>query len=337
MRLWYGAHPLSVTRRPEHRRNRLDSREETMNRDPRDSDRRIWTAADIPLQSGRTAIVTGANSGIGLEAARALAARGAVVVMACRDLRRGQAAAAAIRATASAGELVVSELDLADLASVRRFASEYRSTRPGPDLLINNAGVMALPVRRTTVDGFEMQFATNHLGHFALTGLLIDRMARRAGARIVTVASNAHRFGRVDFADLQSERSYGAYRAYAQSKLANLLFAYELQRRLLESGACANSLAAHPGWTRTELQRHSRLARRLDPILGQPPAMGALPTLRAATDPEAKGGQYYGPASWFGIRGWPVVVSSSASSHDAAAAGELWRQSVELTGVDPAW
>jgi NAD(P)-dependent dehydrogenase (short-subunit alcohol dehydrogenase family) len=307
-----------------------------------------WTAAEIPALTGQVAVVTGASAGLGLETACLLAARGATVVLGCRDARR--AAQAADRILASAGEgagasssrVRVARLDLASLASVRAAAAEISAAYSRIDLLINNAAVMRPPFRRTD-DGFELTFATNHLGHFALTGLLLDRILAAARPRIVTVSSEGHRDGEMCFSDLQFERrGYHADRAYAQSKLANLLFTYELQARLRAAGAAAIALAAHPGLARTRLWRWDPLSTRvllsrvLSPLTFaqvQSARMGALPTLRAATDPAARGGEYYGPGGRRERTGYPVLVESSARSHDVAAQRRLWEVSEQLTGV----
>ena len=296
-----------------------------------------WAAADIPDQRGRTAVVTGANSGIGFETARALAERGATVVLACRSVDRGNDAAERILAGMPDAALVVVRLDLSSLASIREAAEELRAAHARLDLLINNAGVMWTP-RSRTVDGFELQFGTNHLGHFALTGLVLDRMLRAPGSRVVTVSSLGHRTGRMDFDDLQSERRYGRHSAYGRSKLANLMFTYELQRRLAAAGAETIAVAAHPGGANTDLARNSpALLRGLNSLFGgmvtQSAAMGALPTLRAATDPAVEGGEYYGPSGAFETGGPPKLVRSSARSHDAAAQQRLWTESERLTGV----
>jgi NAD(P)-dependent dehydrogenase (short-subunit alcohol dehydrogenase family) len=306
-----------------------------------------WTAADVPDQRGRTAVITGANSGLGFETARVLASRGATVVLACRD--PGQAARAAGLIAAGSGpaeadtrdeRVQTLRLDLASLASVREAAEELCSRYPRLDLLINNAGVMMPPYGRTE-DGFELQFGTNHLGHFALTGLVLDRLLATAGSRVVTVSSNGHRAGRINV-DLQSERHYRKMRTYGQSKLANLMFTYELQRRLAAAGAPTIALAAHPGTSRTDLVRHlsgpSRAVvnAQLGPLtswFAQNVEMGALPTLRAATDPDATGGQYYGPGGAFGFTGYPVPVGSSGRSRDVTVMERLWEESEKLTGV----
>ena len=297
-----------------------------------------WTAEQIPDQSGRVAVVTGANSGLGFVTARELARHGAHVVLACRDVGKGATAAEAIRAAAPGARVEVAALDLADLASVRACAARLAATHDGIDLLINNAGLMA-PPRRTSADGFELQLATNHLGHFALTGLLLDALRARAGARVVTLSSVMHRVGRIDFDDLHGERRYHRWRAYGQSKLANLLFAFELDRRLRAAGAGVRSVAAHPGYAATNLQSAAaplldRLAMRLvTPLVAQSAEMGALPTLHAATAPEVPGGAFFGPDGFAERRGHPRPVAASAAAYDRAVAARLWEVSEELTGV----
>jgi NAD(P)-dependent dehydrogenase (short-subunit alcohol dehydrogenase family) len=290
-----------------------------------------WSTANIPAQTGRTAIVTGANTGLGFETAKALADKGAHVVLAVRDLDKGRAAAERI-----GGDVALQRLDLGSLASVRDAADELKSKYGTIDLLINNAGVMT-PPKQTTADGFELQFGTNHLGHFALTGLLLDRLLPVPGSRVVTVSSVGHRFARaIRFEDLQWERDYNRIVAYGQSKLANLMFTYELQRRL--TGQRTTALAAHPGGSDTELARHLPRAFQLAALpvaraLFQTAAMGALPTLRAATDPGALGGQYYGPDGFAEQKGHPKVVTSTEYSYDIEAQRRLWAVSEELTGV----
>lgn len=295
--------------------------------------RQRWTEADIPDQTGRMAVVTGANTGLGFETARALAERGATVVLACRDL--GKAAAAADRI--GPGRIRTLRLDLASLDSIREAAGELRSRYGRLDLLINNAGLMMPPYGRTA-DGFELQFGTNHLGHFALTGLVLDLLLAARGSRIVMVSSMGHRMGAMDFEDLQFERGYSRMASYGRSKLANLLFTYELQRRLDEAGAGTIAVAAHPGTSRTELGRHQTgamglLARPIEHLIGQDARMGSLPTLRAAVDPGVSGGEYYGPGGLFEMHGYPKRVESSARSHDAAVQRRLWQESERLTGV----
>jgi NAD(P)-dependent dehydrogenase (short-subunit alcohol dehydrogenase family) len=295
-----------------------------------------WTTADIPDQTGRTAVVTGANTGLGYETAAALAAKGAQVVLAVRNLEKGKAAADLIARATPGAIVTVQELDLSSLDSIRAAADQLRSDHESIDLLINNAGVMMTP-KSTTKDGFELQFGTNHLGHFALTNLLLDRMQAAPGSRVVTVSSMGHRFTRgIRFDDLQSERSYSRVGAYAQAKLSNLLFTYELQRRL--QGTSTIAVAAHPGGSNTELARNVPAPVRvvfeaIAPLITQSAAMGALPTLRAATDPGVLGGQYYGPDGFGEQRGYPKVVASSAASHDTEAQHRLWAVSEELTSV----
>ena len=293
-----------------------------------------WTSDDVPGQQGRLAVVTGANTGLGFETAQVLAARGASVVLAVRDTEKGKAAAARIAGAALGADVMVQRLDLASLESIRAAAGELRARHPRIDLLINNAGVM-FPPKQATGDGFELQFGTNHLGHFALTGLLLEQMLPVPGSRVVTVSSQAERIrARINFDDLQSERSYSRVAAYSQSKLANLLFTYELQRRLSGAGTTI-AVAAHPGLAATELTRHTSAiaAFAYARVIGQPAAMGALPILRAATDPGVLGGQYYGPSQLFGARGYPKLAESSGQSHDTAIQRRLWTVSEELTGV----
>ena len=297
-----------------------------------------WTADDVPDQSGRLAVVTGANSGLGRIVARELARAGARVVIASRDTAKGEAAAAEIRAGVPEPQLEVEALDLASLDSVRDFARRFVARRDGLDLLVNNAGVMAAP-RRRTADGFELQLGTNHLGHFALTGLLLGALRARPGARVVTVSSNAHKAGRIDFDDLQGERRYRRWRAYGQSKLANLLFMFELDRRARDAGLDLVSVAAHPGYAATNLQfnappLHERLVMRVsNALVAQSAEMGALPLLYAATAPDLTGGLYIGPDGRGEARGHPVVVVPSRRALDPEAAARLWQVSEELTGV----
>jgi NAD(P)-dependent dehydrogenase (short-subunit alcohol dehydrogenase family) len=297
-----------------------------------------WTATDIPDQTGRTAVVTGSNTGLGYETAAALAAKGAQVVLAVRNVGKGTDAAARIGDATPGASVEVQELDLTSLDSVRAAAELLRAKHDTIDLLINNAGVMFTP-KSSTKDGFELQFGTNHLGHFAFTGLLLDRLLPVPGSRVVTVSSVGHRFARngIDFDDLQSEKDYSRVGAYGQAKLANLMFTYELARRLQSSGSNTIAAAAHPGGSRTELTRNlppvvGALTKLAEPLF-QDADMGALPTLRAATDPGVIGGQYFGPDGLAEQRGYPVVVASSRVSHDTAAQRRLWTVSEELTGV----
>jgi NAD(P)-dependent dehydrogenase (short-subunit alcohol dehydrogenase family) len=302
-----------------------------------------WTAQDIPDLTGRVAIVTGANSGLGFHTARELAAHGAHVTLAVRDTTKGRTAAQAIMDGAPGASVRVDRLDLADLASVREFADTWSQAHAGGlDLLINNAGVMAIP-RRTTADGFEMQFGTNHLGHFALTGLLLPALVARPRARIVTVSSGAHKFGRMNFDDLMGEKKYNAWRAYGQSKLSNLLFTSELQRRLDANSLPIHAMAAHPGYAATNLQSvgpemsgHSWMKSPMEAVnkvLAQSAEMGALPTLFAATAAGLPGNTYVGPDGFMEQRGHPRLVDRSAAAKNRADAERLWRVSETLTGV----
>ncbi len=295
-----------------------------------------WTAADVPDQSGRVAIITGANSGLGYDTAAVLAAKGAHVVLAVRNLDKGNEAADRIKKASPNAVVALQELDLTSLDSVRKAADALRAAHPRIDLLINNAGVMYVPTRETTKDGFEMQFGTNHLGHFALTGQLLDNIVAVEGSRVVTVSSVGHRLlARIHFDDPNLQRKYNRVEAYGQSKLANLLFTYELQRRLTAKGAPTVALAAHPGFSDTELMRHlpGFIPDFVWRPFTQPADMGALPTLRAATDPGAQGGQYYGPDGIGESTGHPKVVKSSAQSHNEDIQRRLWTMSEELTGV----
>jgi NAD(P)-dependent dehydrogenase (short-subunit alcohol dehydrogenase family) len=297
-----------------------------------------WTTEQIPDQTGRTAVVTGANSGLGLVCARELARAGASVVLACRSAERGAAAVETISQAVPGAQLELASLDLGSLASVEAFAERFRSTHDGFELLLNNAGVMA-PPRRVTADGFELQFGTNLLGHFALTGRLLGALEGRADARVVTLSSIAHRTGRIDFDDLQSERHYSRWRAYGQSKLADLLFALELDRRLRAAGSAVKSLAAHPGYAATNLQ--SAAVPTLDrlvmvvtnALLAQSADRGALPSLYAATEPGLEGGLYIGPGGPGEFRGYPRPASPNRAARDEAVAARLWTVSEELTGV----
>lgn len=301
-----------------------------------------WDSNNIADQQGRLVVITGANSGIGYEAAKALAGKGAQVLLAVRSLERGEAAAARIRAAHPQAQVSAERLDLTDLASVRAFAEGFLGRRTALPLLINNAGVMATPYRRTA-DGFELQFGTNHLGHFALTALLLPAILAAPQARVVTVSSGAHMVGQISFDNLDGAKGYQRWAAYAQSKLANLLFAYELQRRFAAAGADAVSMACHPGYADTELQKvgsrmdgfalGESLAGAMNALFGQSAVMGALPTLYAATAPEARGGSYIGPDGLGGMRGYPVSQRSNARSYDPALARRLWEVSEQLTGL----
>ncbi|WP_198653332.1 oxidoreductase [Actinocorallia populi] len=290
-----------------------------------------WTVNDIPQQNDRTYVVTGANSGLGLETARALAAKGAHVIMACRDLDRGRAAQARIQG----GRTEVRRLDLADLESVREFAAAVESV----DVLVNNAGIMMPPLRRTA-QGFELQFGTNHLGHFALTGLLLDRLSAGDAPRVVTVTSSLHRTGSIRFDDLNAEKSYSPIGHYAQSKFANVLFGLELDRRLRKAGSPVLSLLAHPGYAATNLQSSgpvkliALLGKPANLLLAQPAAHGAVPQLYAAAGSGAESGRFYGPSGFQEMRGrHPKEVRPVRAATDPDVAGRLWAVSEELTGV----
>lgn len=291
-----------------------------------------WTLENLKDQTGRVVIVTGANTGIGFETAAALAERNAVVVLACRNAGKAEDAMTRIRARSRNATLRFIALDLASLASIEQFAAAFRATYDRLDLLINNAGVMAPPLGRTA-DGFELQFGSNHLGHFALTGRLLERLESTPGARIVNVSSIMHKYGRIDFENLNAEKGYDKSAAYAQSKLANLLFTRELQRRLRASGSKVLVTAAHPGWTGTDLQRHTLLYRVLNPFFSQRPAQGALPTIRAAVDESAIGADYFGPHGWFETRGLPEYAKMTDAAKNQDDARRLWEASERLTGV----
>jgi len=301
-----------------------------------------WVRSHVPQQHGRLVLVTGANSGIGFETARLLAQRGARVILACRNVERARGALRRVRGHAPDAHLELLELDVSDMESVARAADEVRSRHDHLDVLINNAGVMATPPRRTP-QGFELQLATNHLGHFALTGRLLPALLAGERPRVVTVASNMHRRGRIRFDDLNWQRGYHPIAAYSQSKLANLLFTFELQRRSARAGLALSALAAHPGWTATALYRRSarmndspltdRVTRAVNAVLAQDAAHGALPTVAAAALPEARGGDYWGPTGPMELRGLPGHARPGHNATDVAAAQRLWTLSEQLTGV----
>ena len=297
-----------------------------------------WSSEDIPDQSGRTAVVTGANSGLGLVTARELARRGARVIMAVRSADKGEAAAEEIRREARQANVEVRALDLSSLESVQAFANDLDLDAGKLDLLINNAGIMMTP-QQTTHDGFELQFGTNHLGHFALTGLLLDMVQSAPSGRVVTLSSIEHKSGHIDFDDLQSEHGYAPRKAYRQSKLANALFGVELDRRLRAAGSPAISVLAHPGYTATNLQSTGptgvmkHLMSVSNRLVAQGADKGALPTLYAATAPGVDGGDYYGPDGFMEMRGDPTHVDVIAEGRDAEVARRLWEVSEELTGV----
>lgn len=301
-----------------------------------------WTVENVPDQRGRTAVVTGANTGLGFETARILAQNGAAVVLACRTPAKAADAADRIRALAPGAPVSTLALDQGSQASVHAAAERLCAEHDRLDLLINNAGMLGSTERTLTEDGWEATFATNHLGVFALTGLVLDRLLRTPGSRVVTVASLSHRSAAVDLDDLQSERGYRRNGAYGRSKLANLMFTYELQRRLTAAGAPTLSVAAHPGQSRTDFTRdlnpagrflYGPHARALTRWLMQDKTVGVLGTVRAAVDPDVQGGEYYGPSGPGQLTGYPVPVQSSARSHDEAAQRRLWDESERLTGV----
>lgn len=292
-----------------------------------------WTLDDIANQFGRNVLVTGANTGIGFETARALARKGAHVTLACRNLNKGQAALERIRAESADTSVSLQQLDLSDLRNIETFATRFVDQQKQLDLLILNAGVM-VPPESKTAQGFELQFGVNHLGHFALAGALLPLVQATKGSRVVVVSSTAATRGAMHFDDLQFEkRGYAPWQAYGQSKLANQLFTLELQRRLRAAGSSVLVTAAHPGWTKTDLQRNSLVANFLNRFFAMQPPQGALPTLRAATDPEATGGDYYGPDGFLQMRGYPKRIDMVKPARDAGDATRLWEISEELTGV----
>jgi NAD(P)-dependent dehydrogenase (short-subunit alcohol dehydrogenase family) len=306
-----------------------------------------WAAAQIPSQDGKTALITGANSGIGFQAALELARHGARVLLGCRSAAKGLQALEKLRKAVPAAQAEVAqqaevvELDMASLASIRAFAAAFVSTGMPLDLLINNAGVMAVPERKTTADGFELQFGTNHLGHFALTGLLMPALLKASAPRVVTVSSLAHRNGKIAFDDLQGEKKYVPWDQYNESKLANLMFSLELERKARAERSRLISIPVHPGISRTaifangpgEKDLKAMVVKLLGPIMTQSDEAGALPTLYAATSPNAKGGEYIGPDGFMAFRGSPTVEQPKPQALDQAAQEKLWTVSEELTGV----
>lgn len=300
-----------------------------------------WSTADIPPLNGRTAVITGATGGLGYETALALAGAGANVVLTGRNEAKGRDALQAIRSQFPKAEIAYDTLDLANLASVAEFASRYAAAHTSLDLLVNNAGVMALPQRQVTSDGFEMQLGTNYLGHYALTAHLLPLLRQGRQPRVVNLSSLAHRTGAINFGDLQSAKSYSSWKAYCQSKLAMLMFALELQRRSDAAGWGLMSNAAHPGFARTDLIANgpganslmSQLGRFVQPLISQSAAEGALPTLFAATSPDAKPAGYYGPNGFYEMKGPPVPAKIMPQAKDAASAARLWDVSAALTGV----
>lgn len=302
-----------------------------------------WTTANIPDQSGRIVIVTGANSGLGYETSLALARKNATVIMACRNMEKGQKAHDDILKLEPGAKLDLMQLDLASQESVKSFAAAFLSKYNRLDLLINNAGVMAIP-RRETPEGFEIQFGTNHLGHFTLTSLLIETILKTPKSRIVNISSTAHAMGTMTFDDLQRKKNYERWAVYGQSKLANLLFTFELQRRLMAVGSETIAVAAHPGYSATNLQHvtanaSDTLIDRLmisigNGVIAQSQEIGVLSQLMAATAPDVKGGEFYGPDGFMQMRGYPSVVKARDKAYNAVDAARLWEVSVELTGVN---
>ncbi len=292
-----------------------------------------WDTGQVPDQSGRVAVVTGSTSGIGMEAAKALAAKNATVILAARNADKAGAVIDEARARQPDADMHFEQLELTSLQSVKDFAARIAEKHARLDLLVNNAGIMMCPYG-TTEDGFELQFGTNHLGHFALTGHLLPLLKSTAGSRVVVVSSLAHRRGNLDFTDLNwQRRKYNSSQAYCDSKLANLLFANELARRLATVGGCPLVTAAHPGWTQTDLQRHARIFSLLNPFVAQKTAMGALPTLRAAIDKDAGPGDYFGPGGRSEMRGYPVKVECTEIARDEELGAHLWELSEQMTGV----
>lgn len=291
-----------------------------------------WTHSNIDEQAGKTVLITGANSGTGFETAREFAGKNATVIMAVRNLEKGNDAAAKIKKDFPKSDLTVMKLDLSSLASVRKFAADFIGKHEKLDILINNAGVMVPPYTKTK-DGFELQFGTNHLGHFALTGLLLDLLLKTKNSRIVTMSSMAHKSGKVDFDDLHREKKYKKMETYGQSKVANLFFTYELQRKLEAIGSKTIAVAAHPGWAITNLSQYSKIFAVMAPVFGQSALKGAWPLLYAATASDVKGGDYYGPEGFMEIKGHPKKVLSNTYSQNIKVADQLWEKSVELTGV----
>ena len=300
-----------------------------------------WTAEQIPSQAGKTVLITGANSGIGFQAALELARHGAYVLLGCRNAAKGQEALDRLRSEAPGAGAEVVELDMASLASIRAFAAGFAARGIALDVLINNAGVMALPKRELTADGFERQFGTNHLGHFALTGLVMPQLLAAPAPRVVTVASLAHRNGKIDFANLQSERGYKPWDAYGESKLANILFANELDRQARAANSRLISVPVHPGVSQTSIVANgpgasdlkTRVLFTFAKFLTSKDAEGALPTLYAATSVDVRGGQYIGPDGFMEFKGSPTVVKARAHALDPAVGQRLWTASEELTGV----
>ncbi len=292
-----------------------------------------WNSDNITDQKEKVIIVTGSTSGIGYETARVLAGKNATVILAVRDMKKAETAKNKIKADYANADIRIMALDLASLKSIQSFSDKFKDDFSRLDLLINNAGVMIPPYSKTE-NGFELQFGTNHLGHFALTGQLLDLLKSTSGSRIVNVSSSAHKFGNIDFTDLHwQKRKYKKWQAYGDSKIANLYFTYELQRKLAPNGANPIVTAAHPGWTATELQRHNGLIVLMNKFFAQTIDMGALPTLYAAIAPDVIGNAYYGPSGFQGLKGYPKKVESNSLSQKVDIAAQLWQESEKLTGV----
>lgn len=301
-----------------------------------------WTVADIPNQAGKRAVVTGANSGLGFQTARALARSGAEVVMACRSIERGETALGRIKAELPTARVAVRQLDTSSTASVKKFAAELVAEGAPLDILVNNAGIMALPRRGVSEDGWELQLATNYLGHYSLTGLLLPVLLRARSPRVISISSNAHKRGKFYWGDIQMESNYSDWGSYQQSKLAMLVYARELQRQNDLHGGTMVSVAAHPGLSTTGINRDTTgMAKIMIPIifrlLGQNDAEGALPQLHAATAPDVQPGGYYGPSGWQEFKGAPAPAQVAKQAEDAAAGPRLWSLSEKITGVVYDW
>lgn len=302
-----------------------------------------WIAENIPDMAGKLILVTGANSGIGFEAAKILADKNGEIILACRNQQKGEEALAKILESNPSAQVSFMPLDLADLSSVKRFADEFLSKYESLDVLVNNAGLMAPPYQKTK-DGFEIQFGTNHLGHFALTGQLIGALLKSHGSRVVNVSSNAHKMGKIRFRDLNWEKKYSRWPAYGQSKIANLYFTYELDRRLKELGKSTSAVAVHPGFSNTNLayagynsdgnKLRGIAIKAASALFSQDSVMGCLPTVYAAAALDVKGSEYYGPSGWMEMKGFPKKTHSNKLSRDGDIAKRLWDVSIELTGVD---
>ncbi len=293
-----------------------------------------WTSAEIASQKGKIILITGANSGLGLEAASVLSQKEATVIMAVRNLEKGQAAMKQVLAQNPKAQVELMQVDLSDLESIAKFSEDFHARFSRLDILLNNAGIMFPPKREVTKQGFEIQFGTNHLGHFALTGLLLDLIKKTQGARVVTQSSIAHKFNaEINFSDLNWEKSYNEMKAYSQSKLANLLFTYQLDRLFKAHKINAIATASHPGVTATNLFRSNGIVSKMSSFIGQKVSMGTLPLLRAATEPHLVGAEYFGPPGVVGFRGFPKLLKSSNKSYNINLAQELWIVSEKLTGI----